>query len=386
MSNLEILLEYLFEKKQGDIFGQSFDDPRKKRPINDPPEKNTPEEQKLVNKLEKWFNGHLVASSLNNFANELNDLMPLIKSGKYPELTPPAGIVYRGMKLTPEQLKNFLGLEEFNIKADEYKTINKSGILTPQKIKYYKAGKPISSWSTSPDAASEFSVTNPDVHRDEYLSVLFVANTENPFNKFFLNPDKLLYSYKKAITNYENEKEVIAVGPVKFDSVIVYSKVDIVPEDSPTAKTKKLLYAAFNNVINDIVVAVNNNNSDISKAAQKLSLLSSKKRPAKLLRQGDPIFLNIANGILEIIKRNAAQFKLDARFPPDDETLENLKSIIYWMHDAKYEGRNVSLDSFENINNWLGDTITYKLGYRSNPNNVVNHNTLANRAKRVRLK
>jgi len=148
----------------------------------------------------------------------------------------------------------------------------------------------------------------------------------------------------------------------------------------------KVAFININNVINDIVVAVNNNNSDISKAAQKLSLLSSKKRPAKLLRQGDPIFLNIANGILEIIKRNAAQFKLDARFPPDDETLENLKSIIYWMHDAKYEGRNVSLDSFENINNWLGDTITYKLGYRSNPNNVVNHNTLANRAKRVRLK
>ncbi len=385
MSNLEILLEYLFEKAGANVFGKSFNDPAKNKPISNPPEKNTPEEKKFIEKLYNWFNGNLVASSLNNFADDLIELKPLIRSGKYPELQPPPGKVYRGIALSADQLKNFLGLEEFTIKAGEYKTINKGGVLSPQKIKNYTAGKPISSWTTDAMTAGIFA-TGTSTTGTGALNVIFVANTSNRANYFFLNPDKILKSYHDPITEHENEKEVIAVGPVKFDSVIVYSKVDIMPEDSPAAKTKKILYAAFNNVINDIVDAVNNNNSEISKAAQKLSLLSSKKRPAKLLLPGDPIFLNIANGILEIIKRNAAQFNLDARFPPDDETLGKIKSIIYWMHDAKYSGLKESLDSFENINNWLGDTIRYKLGDRSNPNNVVNNNTLANRAKRVRLK
>jgi hypothetical protein len=96
--NLKKLLGYLLEADT-EIFGKSFNDPDKKRPMSNPPEKNTPEEQKFVNKLDKWFNSHLVAGSLNKFADDLAQLMPIIKSDKYPELNPPSGDVYRGMKL-----------------------------------------------------------------------------------------------------------------------------------------------------------------------------------------------------------------------------------------------------------------------------------------------
>lgn len=366
MSNLEILLEYLFEKAGANVFGKSFNDPAKKRPISDPPEKNTPEEQKFVDKLEKWFNSHLVAGSLYNFADELAQLMPLVRSGKYPELTPPSGNVYRGMKLTPEQLKNFLGLEEFTIKAGEYKVIKKGGILTPQKIKYYKAGKPISSWTTDALTAAEFA-GNPDNKLNGIeLNVVFVANTNDSANKFILNPDRLLKSYVQTITKYANEKEVIGIGPVKFNSVIVYSEADIVPEDSPAAETKKILDATYNSILNEINAIIQDKKSEISKAAQKLSIrLPSNGRKVPFVAPIDPSHLILANGILEIIKRNAAQYNLKTKKPKDAIVLEYLKSKIFNMHHFRVFGEENDLSSVANIELFLGSDIRYALGDKS---------------------
>lgn len=275
MSNLKSLLEYLLERTEnGEPFGKSFNDPNKKRPIGDPPEKNTPEEQNFINNLDKWFNSHLVAGSLNNFADELAQLIPIINSGKYPELQPPSGDVYRGMRLTVDQLKSFMGLKDFQIKAGEYKTINQGGVLTPQKIKFYTSGKPISSWSTSAKSAAAFARTNKnDENYKTQLSVLFVANTNNPSNNFILNPDKLSNSYYRTITKYDNEKEVVAIGPVSFDRVIVYSTFDVLP---PQTSENDGINTAINNVVNDLTIALKDQKSDIHKWADYLGLIQHK--------------------------------------------------------------------------------------------------------------
>jgi hypothetical protein len=384
-ANLKILLEYLFEKTNTNVFGNSFNDPDKKRPISDPPEKNTPEEQKFVDKLDKWFNSHLVASSLNNFADEIARLMPLVRSGKYPELTPPSGNVYRGMTLTLEQLKNFLGLEEFTIKAGEYKVIKKGGVLTPQKIKYYKAGKPISSWSTDAREAAHFALSDGKKLNGIELNVVFIANTNDSANNFILNPDKLLKSYVHPITKYVNEKEVLGIGPVNFNSVIVFSKVDVVPEESPAAETKKLLDAAFNDIVNEINASIQDTKSEISKAAQKLSLRSpSNMRKVPLVPNSDPSHSILANGIYEIIKRNAEQYNLKTKKPID--ALKQLKNRIISMHtDRAYEGIS-SLSSVGNIaaREALGSSIRYALGDKAKKYLHLNPDTLAKKASRKR--
>ncbi|MCF8494894.1 MAG: hypothetical protein K9G65_05855 [Rickettsiaceae bacterium] len=302
--NLKKLLGYLLEADT-EIFGKSFNDPDKKRPMSNPPEKNTPEEQKFVNKLDKWFNSHLVAGSLNKFADDLAQLMPIIKSDKYPELNPPSGDVYRGMKLTVDQLKSFMGLKDFEIKAGEYKTINQGGVLTPQKIKYYTAGKPISSWSTSAKAAAAFTrTTSADEKRNVKLSVVFVANTSNPSNDFILNPDKLLSSYSRNITQYDYEKEVISIGPVSFDRVIVYSDIDVLPP--PTFKDE-VINTAINTITNEVTIALKDPKSNIYVGADYLGLIQRKNTkgasdPTKSDRR--EVMWNLCEAIVNILARH----------------------------------------------------------------------------------
>jgi hypothetical protein len=302
--NLKNLLGYLLEADT-EIFGKSFNDPDKKRPMSNPPEKNTPEEKKFINKLDKWFNSHLVAGSLNNFSDELAQLIPIINSGKYPELQPPSGDVYRGMRLTVDQLKSFMGLKDFEIKAGEYKTINQGGVLTPQKIKHYTTGKPISSWSISAKSAAAFAETSSDDEkRNVKLSVVFVANTSNPSNKFILNPDKMLSSYYRKITQYEGEVEVIAIGSISFDRAIVYSDFDVLPP--PTFKDEGI-NTAINNITNDLTIALKDPKSSIYVGADYLGLIQGKNKKGSSPRLDDDrreFMWNICEAIVNIIGKH----------------------------------------------------------------------------------
>jgi len=332
--NLKNLLGYLLEADT-EIFGKSFNDPDKKRPMSNPPEKNTPEEQKFVNKLDKWFNSHLTAGSLNSFANDLSQLIPIVNSGKYPELQPPSGDVYRGMRLTVDQLKSFLGLEEFAIKADEYKVINKSGVLTPQKIKFYKQGKPLSSWSASADAASLFAV--PPEDGAQYLSIILVANTEDPSNKFFLNPDKITNSYVQPITNYHDENEVIAIGPVKFDRAIVHSTSDIYTDEEQqnSEQEKKNISNIISNTVSELQQQLINKNSKIYKGAAALGIRERNESPGIAEKKDiEPAIVSLSEDILAILRKKARAYKMD--------TLPGaIKNIIYSLnvfHRNKWDG------------------------------------------------
>jgi hypothetical protein len=356
---------YLFEDE--DVFGQSFNDPDKRKSfrVSDPPERNTAEEQKFVNKLKKWFNGHLVASSLNSFASDVTELMPVIRSGIYPELTPPPGKVYRGMKLTPDQLKSFLDLEEFTIKAGKYKVIDKGGVLSPQRIKFYKQGKPISSWSTSASVAARFAneSENPSVDEATLMSVVLVADTGDSSNMFFLNPDNLARSYSKQMSNYSNEKEVIAVGPVRFNSVIVYSDRDVVESGSPESEKMEFLDAAFRDIISRIDDAIQDRKTELSQAASKLGL----KKPSdgrKIKHIGkDRAYVSIAtaaaNGISDIIKSAAAEYGIKKLGHPG-----GIKQQLFFLHDFRASGDYRDLSSTDNIAKFLGEVIREIIGLK----------------------
>ena len=377
-NNLKNLLDYLFEKAGKNIFGKSFNDPEKKKPVSDPPEKNTPEEQKFINKLNKWFNSHLVAGSLNNFADDINELMPVIKSGKYPELTPPAGKVYRGMRLSPEQLKEFLGLEDFSIKAGKYQVINKVGVLSPQRIKNYSEGKPISSWSTNADVASAFASGRSEAGK--YMNVLFVADTNDPANKFFLNPDEMTKSYTKTITNYASEKEVIAVGPVKFNSVIVYSDFDVAAEGTPEAERLRTINAALNDIVNEIDAAMKDKSSVIYTSASKLGLrLPSNGREIKYLHPNiaanDKIYTSLATSIVDIIKSVAAEYGIKKL-----QDYGDIKNYLYVIQNKRSWGYYQDLSNPKNIKKFLGPAIRFALGVKEGAG--VNPNTLAKKERR----
>jgi hypothetical protein len=375
--------DHLFEDQ--DVFGQSFNDPDKRKSfrVSDPPEKNTSEEQKFINKLKKWFNGHLVAGSLNSFASDITELMPVIRSGIYPELTPPSGNVYRGMKLTPDQLKSFLDLEEFTIKAGKYKVIDKGGVLTPQRIKFYKQGKPISSWSTSASVAANFSdkSTNPSVDEASLMSVVFVADTSDSSNMFFLNPDNLARSYSKQMSNYSNEKEVIAVGPVRFNSVVVYSSRDVVESGSPESEKMEFLESVFRDIVSRIDEAIQDRKTKLSQAASKLGLKKpSDGRKIKYIGK-DRAFVSIvttaANGISDIIESVATEYGI--------KKLENSGSIrqeLFFLHDFRASGEYRDLSSPANITKFLGEEIRAIIGFKRGY--APNLQTLAKKASAKR--
>lgn len=220
-NNLKLLLEYLLEDG---IFGKSFNDPNKIKPIQRPPEKNTSAENRFIDQLDKWYNSHLVSRSLGNFAETINELIPQIKAGMYPELKPDPGVVYRGIKVDLPTLLELLGLESINLEPEKAVSIDKPGVLTPRVLKYYPSGKEISSWSTSYKAAIEFAtVIKGEVVSKENISVVYVARTDNPANSFIINPKKMKKTYNEPITRYENEDEVLAVGPVNYTRVIIYN-------------------------------------------------------------------------------------------------------------------------------------------------------------------
>lgn len=205
------------------VFGKSFNDPNKKRPLSSPPEKNTPEENKFIDQIDKWYNSHLVSKSLTDFANNINKAIPDVKAGKYPELKPPSGEVYRGIKIDLQTLLDILELDSLDLKPGKGVVINKSGLLSPRRVKFYPAGKEVSSWSTSPKAASYFARTDSYSENQNLLSVLFVARTDDPENTFIVNPQEMKKTYKSSITTYEHEDEVVGVGPIKFVRAVVYS-------------------------------------------------------------------------------------------------------------------------------------------------------------------
>lgn len=274
-NNLKLLLEYLLEDG---IFGKSFNDPNKIKPIQRPPEKNTSAENRFIDQLDKWYNSHLVSRSLGNFAETINELIPQIKAGMYPELKPDPGVVYRGIKVDLPTLLELLGLESINLEPEKAVSIDKPGVLTPRVLKYYPSGKEISSWSTSYSEAIGFATVvknDKQVVSNENISVVYVARTDNPANSFIINPKKMKKTYNEPITKYENEDEVLAVGPVNYTRVIIYNSQSHEDTTLDTIRDfkKKIINEAAKDLSNELkkpskidLIATISKNYDRSKA------------------------------------------------------------------------------------------------------------------------
>lgn len=265
-SNLNSVLEYLFEEG---IFGKSFNDPNKKRPLSSPPEKNTPEENKFINQIDKWYNSHLVSKSLIDFANNINNVMPDVMAGKYPELKPASGEVYRGIKIDLQTLLSILKLDSLELKPGKGVVVNKPGLLSPKPQKYYPSGKQISSWSISPKSASFFARTDSYNDNEKLLSVLFVARTDDPENTFIVNPLEMKKAYKSSITAYEHEDEVVGVGPIKFVRAVVYSSFST--ESAVHQRINDFIEMIYDESAKAIYSELQTPGSDISKFVTELN-------------------------------------------------------------------------------------------------------------------
>lgn len=294
-NNLKLLLEYLLEDG---IFGKSFNDPNKIKPIQRPPEKNTSAENRFIDQLDKWYNSHLVSRSLGNFAETINELIPQIKAGMYPELKPDPGVVYRGIKVNLPTLLELLGLESINLEPEKAVSIDKPGVLTPRVLKYYPSGKEISSWSTSYSEAIGFAtVVKGEVVSNENISVVYVARTDNPANSFIINPKKMKKTYNEPITRYENEDEVLAVGPVNYTRVIIYNSQSHEDTTLDTIRDfkKKIINEAAKDLSNELkkpsmidLIATINKNYDRKRA---LDLQKEIFRP--LIKEIRSIIMNV---------------------------------------------------------------------------------------------
>lgn len=276
-NNLKFLLEYLLEDG---IFGKSFDDPNKKRPKFKPPEKNTPEEEKFIDDLSTWYNSHLDASDLKTFASTIKKLIPQINSGMYPELKPDPGVVYRGMTMKIPDFLKYFKIKSIKVVPQKPTEINKSGVLKPVPLEGYPAGKEVTSWSTNPEEASLFSRldTNEVKEQENYLNVLFYARIDDPGNKFIINPSKMKNTYEEPLTGFEEEDEVLAVGPVKYFKILVMSMVPIGYEDVENSDENVTRFE--NEYVNTAIKRIMNSQTIISNYATLRNQFNNRQNTA----------------------------------------------------------------------------------------------------------
>jgi hypothetical protein len=214
------------EASASDVFGVSFDDPNKKKPEFRPAEPNTNSELRLLSAIDSWFAGQ---PPRNLGTALMTQVKPAIDAGKYPQLKPAPGYVYRGMSLSTRQFQEIVKLssQEITEKPATSWYVGSPGILLP----YGKNKLAVSSWTLDPKIAIGFSTAG----EEGFVYVVFVADTRNPKNNFFLNPEKLrsLYQYRTArvtggtpspfiSAQSKDEKEVLGVGAIEFKEFVFY--------------------------------------------------------------------------------------------------------------------------------------------------------------------
>jgi hypothetical protein len=170
--------------------------------------------------LVKWFNEPKNNKNIASLTSNIKKALPDIENGIYPELKPYPGTVYRGMLLPIPIFLKLVNMKSLKIEPFKVVTIDKPGVLKPLKNQEF------TSWSTDQSAANEFT-TYADADPTEYVRVLLFAKTDDPGNKFVLNPEKLQNDYDTFISDYEYEKEVLGFGPIKYYKILVMSAVPI---------------------------------------------------------------------------------------------------------------------------------------------------------------
>ena len=121
-------------------------------------------------------------------------------------------VIYRGMTLEANDLYNLIDSEIQGDEVGDWDVINFSGVARPKAD--------TASWTIDEKVALNFSSSGIDPHEElstssekTYGIIVHAKSAENA-DKLILNPDTI-YNVR-AFASYGNEREVIAVGDIKF--------------------------------------------------------------------------------------------------------------------------------------------------------------------------
>lgn len=204
-----------------DVFGKYAFDKTRTRGKGDlvikDPEEETPIETEASKALKTYF--------LKNKKLELDKkaslLLRLAKEGKYAPVldTSTAGKAYRVLIFNQKTARGFLlqyGFDIADLDLGQTVVVRRGGILSPA------GGFAISGWTTLPSAGNLDNINGLSNTAAHGAVVLFVADINS--NNFFGRPGKLAASV--GATGMEYEKEIIGVGDIKFEAMIIHKLKD----------------------------------------------------------------------------------------------------------------------------------------------------------------
>ena len=155
----------------------------------------------------------------------IKTLKSFLKSGMYKDVLnePKSKTLYRGVRMSFEQLLEMMP----SLKKQKDIDTKKSGsVKDVKRITVNRSGKN-SSWSSSRSTAEEFasgmfgivSNSNSLKLKEQNIVVVLSASVEDNPKTFLSGPDGL-YDIEDFADDFGNEKESIALGPVKISGVM----------------------------------------------------------------------------------------------------------------------------------------------------------------------
>lgn len=157
----------------------------------------------------------------------LNVVKPEIKKGNYAKyLAPPNTPVYRGIIMSQEEFLQTVNLDKKEF--DDPETFGKGWYVARAGV-LNTTVRDTMSWTTDHKIATTFATGDLDNMSKKQISVLFVANTGDRRNNFFVNPTTTTQAFEKQgsapWTGFAYEKEVVSAGPVFFTELSFHANV-----------------------------------------------------------------------------------------------------------------------------------------------------------------
>ncbi len=165
-----------------------------------------------VSKLKSYLADYVKNTNRDGLENNISKIVDIRNNPKYKNLLYVGDhqYAYRLIDFTSvKDLSKILGNNIVQAETEEYKSINK-GILMPPKNEI------ISSWTVNPRSLI-YSGFMSVIGTNKNL-VILRAKIKN--NIFFGNPDKMAGTIK-AGDGYSLEREILGVGPIKYDKAFV---------------------------------------------------------------------------------------------------------------------------------------------------------------------
>lgn len=171
-------------------------------------ENDTKLEKQLAKALDQHFQQEKPGITIE-YAKTLKDFL---SKGLYDDVIkkPTVETIYRGMGLSKRQLIKFLGKNPFEN--------NKRQIVITKKFSYVPKIA-VSSWSSYKHIAKNFS----EDRGEDFAMILFASTEEN--DGTLLQCDKALYNLD--FTAHDAEHEIISLGKVKVQSVLITKQRDV---------------------------------------------------------------------------------------------------------------------------------------------------------------